>query len=96
MSELVRIIDEYREAHGRPSDASIARGIEVAPQVISSWRTRGVKQPPDPGTLRRLAEFMKVPYHDYVLAAVLVDVGLEDTMPTLEEARRLERVRRAG
>lgn len=94
MSQLLRILDEYRDAHGQPSNASVARAIGVAPQVISSWRSRGIKEPPDPKTLRRLAEFMGVPYRDYVLAAVLVDVGLEESMPTLEQARQIEAERR--
>lgn len=89
MSHLVAVIDEYRDAHGSPSDSSIARAIGVAPQTISSWRTRGIRKAPAIDTLKRLAEFMGVPYREYVLQAVLVDVGLDDVMPTLDEARRM-------
>lgn len=81
MSELLRIIDEWKDRHGRPSDASIARAIGVAPQTISSWRKRGIKEPPSPETLRRLAEMMRLPYEDYVLQAALVDAGWRDAMP---------------
>ena len=33
MSELLRIVDDYKDRHGQPSDASIARAIGVAPRV---------------------------------------------------------------
>lgn len=82
MSELLRIIDEYKDRHGQPSDASIARAIGVAPQTINSWRKRGIKEPPAVATLKRLADFMRLPYEDYVLQAALVDAGWRDEMPT--------------
>ncbi|GHJ59186.1 hypothetical protein NOK12_17040 [Nocardioides sp. OK12] len=81
MSELLRIIDEYKDAHGQPSDSSIARAVGIAPQTLSSWRKRGVRQPPSIDTLRRLADFMHVNYEDYLLQAVLVDTGYRDAMP---------------
>lgn len=74
MSKLVALIDAYRDTHGQPSDASIARAVEIAPQTISSWRNRGVRELPARETLLRLAEFMHVPYRD-VLEAALVDAG---------------------
>jgi transcriptional regulator with XRE-family HTH domain len=95
MSKLLALIDEYKDAHGQPSDASIARAIGVAPQTISSWRQRGIRDAPSVDTMRRLAEFMVLPYREYVLQAVLYDIGLDDYMPTLEEARDLEAQRRA-
>lgn len=57
---LVALIDEYRDKHGQPPDASIARAIGVAPQTISSWRRRGIREMPNPETLRSLAAFLKV------------------------------------
>jgi transcriptional regulator with XRE-family HTH domain len=90
MSELLRIIDDYKDRHGQPSDASISRAIGVAPQTISSWRRRGIRQAPEIDTLRRLAQFVGVPYEEYVLQAALVDAGYRDTMPDLDEARRRE------
>lgn len=81
MSELLRIIDDYKDRHGQPSDASIARAIGVAPQTLSSWRKRGIKEPPAVETLRRMAEFMRLPYEDFVLQAALVDAGWRETMP---------------
>lgn len=85
MSELIRIIDDYRDSHGQPSDSSIARAIGIAPQTLSSWRKRGIKEPPDQATLRRLATFVGLPYEDCVLQAALFDAGWIDTMPTLTE-----------
>lgn len=93
MSKLLALIDEYKDAHGQPSDASIARAIGVAPQTISSWRKRGIRDTPAVATLRRMAEFFGVPYEEYLLQAALVDAGFRDTMPTLEEARAMAAAR---
>lgn len=78
MSRLIALIDEYKEAHGQPSDSSIARAIGSAPQTISSWRKRGLRGLPDRKILEALAEFMHVDYNDVVLPAVLVDIGWAD------------------
>ena len=83
MSELLRIIDAYRDAHGQPSDASIARAIGVAPQTLSSWRRRGIKEPPAPASLKALADLVRLPYEDYVLQAALYDCGWRETPPVL-------------
>lgn len=88
MSELLRIIDEYKDAHGGPSDSSIARAIGVVPQTISNWRQRGIKALPNPETLARLAELTRLPFEEYVLQAALVDAGFRESMPTLEEAKK--------
>ena len=90
MSELLSIIDTYRDAHGQPSDASIARAIGIAPQTLSSWRRRGIKELPNVETLRRLAELVRLPFEDYVLQAALVDAGFRESMPTVEDARKRE------
>ena len=74
MSKLLTIIDEYKDTHGQPSDASIARAVGVAPQTISSWRSRGIRELPARETMVNLARFMHVPYDD-VLRAALVDIG---------------------
>lgn len=87
MSELVRIIDDYRDTHGRPSDASIARAIGIAPQTLSSWRKRGIRELPDADTLRALASFVGLPYADYVLEVALYDAGWRDAMPELPPGR---------
>ena len=83
MSEMLRIIDAYKDAHGQPSDASIARAVGIAPQTISSWRKRGIRDLPARETMLRLADFMRVPYDD-VLRAVLVDIGYIEAPPTNE------------
>ena len=74
MSKLLTIIDEYKDTHGQPSDASIARAVGVAPQTISSWRSRGIRELPARETMVNLARFMHVDYDD-VLRAALVDTG---------------------
>lgn len=78
MSHLLAIIDDYKDRHGSPSDSSIARAIGVAPQTISSWRRRGIKQLPERETLKALAEFVRVDYFDVLLPAVLKDIGYGD------------------
>jgi transcriptional regulator with XRE-family HTH domain len=60
MSRLVGLIDDYKDRHGQPSDASIARAIGIAPQTLNSWRKRGIRELPAPDTLRRLASFIGV------------------------------------
>lgn len=81
MSELLAIIDEYKDTHGQPSDSSIARAIGVAPQTINSWRKRGIKEPPNVESLRRLAKLVGRDYENYVLQAALVDSGWRAAMP---------------
>lgn len=75
MSKLVAIIDAYKDTHGGPSDSSVARAIGVKPQTLSSWRTRGVKVPPDRDSLRRLASLANLDYETVVLRAALLDAG---------------------
>lgn len=82
MSRLVALIDEWKDAHGAPSDASIARAIGAAPQTISSWRKRGIKEPPNVESLRKLADFLRVDYERVVLRAALLDVGWISEEPT--------------
>lgn len=78
MSRLLAIIDEYKDTHGAPSDSSIARAIGVKPQTISSWRKRGLKEPPDRDALRELARLAHLDYETVVLRAALLDSGWID------------------
>lgn len=75
MSQLIQIVDEYKDAHGGPSDSSIARAIGVAPQTISSWRRRGIRQLPDRETLKALAKLTGRDYAAEVIPALLHDIG---------------------
>lgn len=75
MSRLVALIDEYKDTHGAPSDSSIARAIGVAPQTVSSWRKRGIRNLPDRDTLLALAQLLSADYEAVVLRAVLLDIG---------------------
>lgn len=86
MSRLLAIIDEYKDAHGGPSDSSIARAIGVAPQTISSWRKRGIRQLPDRESLRALAALTHVDYATGIVPAVLFDAGYvtDDEVPRIE------------
>ena len=82
MSELLRIIDEWKDRTGQPSDASIARAMGMPPQTLDSWRSRGMKAVPrNLEPLRRLAELTGLDYTDVIVQAVAVDVGLRDEMP---------------
>lgn len=83
MTRLLAIIDDYKDRHGQPADAAVARAIGIKPQTINSWRRRGIKQPPATDTLRRLATLVGVDYETVVLRAVLIDVGMMD--PPSEE-----------
>lgn len=98
MSHLVKLIDEYRDAHGAPSWSSIARAIGVAPQTISSWRKRGIKEPPDRETLRSLAEFIRKDYATVVLQAALLDAGWisEDEVVSASDEHEQDRERGAS
>lgn len=82
MSRLVDLIDEYKDTHGAPSDSSIARAIGAKPQTISSWRTRGIKEPPSVETMRNLARLLAVDYESVVLRAALLDAGWIAEEPT--------------
>lgn len=75
MSQLLAIIDDHKDAHGGPSDSSIARAIGVAPQTISSWRRRGIHQLPNQDTLKALARLVGRDYYTEVLPAVINDIG---------------------
>lgn len=74
MSRLVYLIDDYKDRHGQPSDASIARAIGIAPQTLNSWRKRGIRELPAAETLRRLAGFIGVA-DDVTFYAAGVDAG---------------------
>jgi transcriptional regulator with XRE-family HTH domain len=80
MSKLLAIIDAYKDTHGQPSDASIARAVGIAPQTISSWRKRGIRELPARDTMKQLAAFMHVSYDD-VLDAALIDTGYMEERP---------------
>lgn len=89
MSRLVALIDEYKDTHGAPSDSSIARAIGAKPQTVSSWRTRGIRQPPERETLRALAALIGKDYLTVVLDAALRDAGWiqDDDAPAPEQKR---------
>lgn len=78
MTRLLAIIDDYKDRHGQPADAAVARAIGIKPQTLSSWRKRGIKQPPNNQSLRELARLAGVDYETVVLRAVLLDIGWAD------------------
>lgn len=80
MSRLLALIDEYKARTGNPSDASIARAIGAAPQTISSWRTRGIREIPNADTMTALARFLHVD-EKVVLYAAGVDAGYITEVP---------------
>ena len=69
MSELLDMIDAWKDAHGQPSDASIARAIGAQPQTLNSWRRRGIRQLPSQELLHNLAGFLAVPKVEVIMAA---------------------------
>jgi hypothetical protein len=77
------MIDEWKDSHGSPSDSSIARAIGVAPQTISSWRTRGIRKLPETETLRALGTFLGRDYATEIIPAAMSDAGYF----TLDEAQ---------
>lgn len=77
MGKLIEMIDDWRDRHGRPSEASIGRAIGVSDGTVNAWRRRGIRQLPDPETLRNLAEFLNVPIEQVVLAAAF-DAGYRE------------------
>ncbi len=94
--ELMQLIDDYRDMHGQPAEASVARAVGIAPQTLNSWRKRGIRQLPEKETLERLASFLGVSYEETVLKAALYDAGWSDDLPYLrrlpgEEAIRVTR-----
>lgn len=100
MSELWNIIQAHLDAYG-VREAEFARRMGSAPQTLSNWKHRGLRDLPE----RRLLEAVAVLTNtDYlrVLNAALVDIGYRDTVadnavedairtdPTLpEQGRRL-------
>ncbi|WP_067434158.1 helix-turn-helix domain-containing protein [Nocardioides jensenii] len=84
--ELMQLIDDYRDMHGQPAEASVARAVGIAPQTLNSWRKRGIRQLPEKETLERLASFLGVSYEETVLKAALYDAGWSDDLPYLPGA----------
>lgn len=95
MSRLVDLIDAYRDAHGSPSEASVARAIGAAPQTVNSWRNRGIRELPEVEIMQRLATYLGVPYRT-VLEAALVDAKYASTeeYPAPEAPEPVRPVRR--
>lgn len=88
MSELAKIIQGYRDRHGQPSMASIARAIGTKPQTVDSWLNRGMRTiPRNTEPLRELAKLTGLDYR-IIVDAVAVDVGLLDEMPAYEWPER--------
>lgn len=82
MSELFKIVDEWKDRNGGPSDASIARVIGVTEQTFNSWRKRGFKSTPrNLEPFRRMAELFGLDYNEVIVQAIAVDVKLRDEMP---------------
>lgn len=77
MSELVRLITEWRHAHGDPSEASVSRAISPtkADNLVRAWRLRGLTKFPDPIVLEKLARHINVPV-EVVVTAAARDVGI--------------------
>lgn len=89
MSRLLAIIDAYKDAHGGPSDASVARSLGITSSALSSWRKRGLKEPPSMTALRKLADLTHLDFESVVLRAALIDAGWVEA--TEEDDRQLRR-----
>lgn len=93
VSHLVALIDDYKDRTGQPSDASISRAVGLTRQAVSNWRRRGIKEPPTPEVLRKLARLMQRDYETVVLRAALLDAGWisDKEDPTPEDEIRPEK-----
>lgn len=92
VSELMKILDGYRDRHGQPSWASIARSIGVVPQTLDTWRHRGMKTyPRNLEPFRNLADLVGLDYK-VIIDAIAFDVGLADQRPEYRwpEAREVK------
>lgn len=87
MSRLIDLIDDLRARQGGRSEASIAREVGVRPQVINSWRNRGLTELPNKETLRKLAVVLGVS-DKVVFYAAGVDTGyiIERTIESSDTA----------
>lgn len=94
MSQLIALIDEYRDAHGAPPSSSVARAADIAPQTISAWRRKGLRELPDQDILERLAAFIRVDF-EVVRDAALVDIGWM-THEEFDQRHHDHQQRRAG
>lgn len=85
MSQLIDLIDEWRDRHGRPSEASVSRAISNSDKTVNAWRKRGIKAMPDQVTLQKLAVVLNLPLERVVMAAA-IDAGYLDSKETGHEA----------
>lgn len=74
MSQLLKLVKDYRAAERGISEASVARRAGIDEKTLNSWWRRGRKSPPTADDLRRLASAIRTPYKE-VLDAVLHDYG---------------------
>lgn len=81
MSEVFKIVDEWKDRHGGPPDASIARAIGTTEQTFNSWRKKGFKTVPRKiELLHNLADFLGVD-RAVIGTALAVDLGILEKMP---------------
>lgn len=83
MGELYDIAQRHMDAYGVRA-AALARRMDMSPQALSSWKTRGVRELPTKASLEALARETRTPYGD-VLTAALRDVGY---LPPKEREQR--------
>ena len=74
MGQLIDLIDEWRDRHGQPSEASVSRAISNSDKTVNAWRHRGIKDMPDQATLQKLAVLLNLPPERVVMAAA-IDAG---------------------
>ena len=89
MSRLLALIDDYKDRHGQPSDASVARAIKISPQALNAWRRRGIRELPKAETLQELARLLGVG-DEVTFHAAGVDAGYirERTEPQKPQEER--------
>lgn len=78
---LVELIDGYQAQHPEVSDAFVADFIGVKARTIEEWRTRGIRQIPDPEPLQRLADLLGVDKRVTFYAAGVDSGYLAETPP---------------
>lgn len=85
--QLWKIVQRYLDENER-SEAWLSQKIDAAPQTVSAWKRRGLRELPATHLLRNLARLTGTPYLQ-VLTAALLDIGRVDEAEADELTRSI-------